>query len=157
MPKAYRCRVFCGLLVWGLLACGGCVEAELTGSIRIEIIVPANGDPLTTAHFIRLRVEPEGTERTWPVQPLAPIDVGFPVDADGRQHSLSVEGLDEEGAVITAPRNFYTCAAKKGRVGKNTAFEKFPAAIPDDYNYPRKVARAEMDKKKELEQEKPFS
>ena len=58
---------------------------------------------------------------------------------------------DEDGHVITAPRNFYTCAAKKGKVGKNTFFAKWPEAMPDDYEWPRKVLRKEMEESKKLE------
>ena len=58
---------------------------------------------------------------------------------------------DADGAVISGPKNFYTCAAKKGEVGKRTYFNALPAAIPDDFNWPRKVARKEMDEKKKLE------
>lgn len=32
---------------------------------------------------------------------------------------------DEEGAVRTAPKNFYTTPMKKGRVGKSVTFGKF--------------------------------
>lgn len=64
---------------------------------------------------------------------------------------------DADGAVVTAPRNFYTMPPKKGINGKACFFNKFPEAIVDDFNWPRKVARKEMDEKKKLEQEKPFS
>lgn len=64
---------------------------------------------------------------------------------------------DEDGHVITQPRNFYTCAAKSGKTHKKSCFDPFPAAITDDFNWPRKVAKKEMDEKKKLEQEKPFS
>jgi len=36
-------------------------------------------------------------------------------------------------------------------------FEKFPGHMPDDFNYPKKLARTEMQAGKKLEQEKPFS
>lgn len=64
---------------------------------------------------------------------------------------------DADGAVITAPRNFYTMPPKKGEVGKNTYFNKFPEWMVDDFNWPRKVAKNEMEEGKKLEQEKPFS
>lgn len=64
---------------------------------------------------------------------------------------------DEDGHVITAPKNFYTQPTGTGKVGKRTSFMPFPQAIPDDFNWPRKVARTEMEAKKKLEQEKPFS
>lgn len=64
---------------------------------------------------------------------------------------------DEDGHVITQPRNFYTNPPKKGKVGKMTFFNQLPPAIPDDYEWPRKVMRQEMDAAKKLEQEKPFS
>ena len=82
MPKAHR-RV--ALLLGALLVAPGCAEGEITGSIRIEIETPPNDDALSEAASIRLRVEPGGPERTWSTSPLAPLDVGFPVDADGRK------------------------------------------------------------------------
>lgn len=64
---------------------------------------------------------------------------------------------DEDGGVITAPRNFYTMPAKEGKVGKRTFFNGQVEHLPDDYNYPKKLARQEMEAGKKLEQEKPFS
>lgn len=64
---------------------------------------------------------------------------------------------DADGHVITAPKNFYTNPPKKGVVGKRTFFSPLVEAMPDDYNWPRKVARKEMEEAKKLEQEKPFS
>jgi hypothetical protein len=51
---------------------------------------------------------------------------------------------DADGHVIIGPKNFYTCPAKKGKHGKRTFFAPFAEAIPDDYNWPNKVARKEM-------------
>lgn len=64
---------------------------------------------------------------------------------------------DADGAVVTAPKNITTCATKKGKDSNKAYFNPFPEAIPDDFNWPRKVARKEMEEKKKLEQEKPFS
>lgn len=64
---------------------------------------------------------------------------------------------DADGGVITGPKNFYTMPPKKGMVGKRTFFNNLPGAIVDDFNWPRKVARKEMEELKKLEQEKPFS
>ena len=64
---------------------------------------------------------------------------------------------DADGAVITAPKNFYTYGPKQGETGKACYFNKFPEHVPDDYNYPKKVATEEMQAGKKLEQEKPFS
>ena len=64
---------------------------------------------------------------------------------------------DEEGAVKTAAKNFYTSPAKQGRVGKQTYFTPQPAHMPDDFNYPKELFTKEMKEKKKLEQEKPFS
>jgi Domain of unknown function (DUF4586) len=58
---------------------------------------------------------------------------------------------DAEGAVITAPKNFYTNPPKEGQVGKQTYFNKFVEHIPDDYNYPKKLATKEMQEAKKLE------
>lgn len=58
---------------------------------------------------------------------------------------------DADGVVITAPKNFYTTSAKKGRVGKDTFFNKQVEHMPDDFNYPKKLARQEMEAGKKLE------
>lgn len=64
---------------------------------------------------------------------------------------------DADGAVISAPKNFYTMPPKKGVVGKRTFFNGQAEHMPDDFNYPKKQARTEMEDGKKLEQEKPFS
>lgn len=64
---------------------------------------------------------------------------------------------DADGAVITEPKNFYTTPAKVGRVGKRTYFNGQPEHLPDDYEWPNKLARKELEEKKKKEQEKPFS
>jgi hypothetical protein len=64
---------------------------------------------------------------------------------------------DADGNVITAPKNFYTMPAKKGAVGKRTYFNGQVQHMPDDFNYPKKQAREEMEAGKKLEQDKPFS
>jgi len=64
---------------------------------------------------------------------------------------------DADGNVILAPKNFYTWNPKVGETGKNCYFNRFPEHIPDDYNWPKKLARKEMEEGKKLEQEKPFS
>jgi len=58
---------------------------------------------------------------------------------------------DADGAVISGPKNFYTCASKVGQIGKSCYFNKLPAAIPDDFNWPRKCATKEMNDLKKLE------
>lgn len=58
---------------------------------------------------------------------------------------------DEDGNVITAPRNFYTNPNKKGITAKGTTFNKFPEHMADDYNYPRTVAKKEYETGKALE------
>jgi hypothetical protein len=45
---------------------------------------------------------------------------------------------DAEGAVVTAPKNFYTTPAKLGKVGKRTFFNGQPEHMADDYLYPQK-------------------
>ena len=67
---------------------------------------------------------------------------------------------DEEGAVITAPRNFTTNNLKSGQVGQQTYFQGKMVYMEDDYN--RKKALATEERKhhqgKILEvSEKPFS
>ena len=46
---------------------------------------------------------------------------------------------DEEGAVITGPRNFTTQNPKKGRVGKNTTFSGMIPYKEDDWDKNRKT------------------
>jgi len=58
---------------------------------------------------------------------------------------------DADGNVVTAPKNFYSNPPKEGETGKGTYFERFPQHVPDDYNYPKKVAREEMEAGKKLE------
>ena len=67
---------------------------------------------------------------------------------------------DEEGAVITAPRNFTTNNLKLGQVGPQTYFEGKLVYMEDDYN--RKKALATASRKEHEEKllkvsEKPFS
>lgn len=64
---------------------------------------------------------------------------------------------DEDGHVITAPKNFYTWKPKKGIVGKRCFFNGQVEWIKDDFNWPKEMARKEMEEGKKLEQEKPFS
>lgn len=64
---------------------------------------------------------------------------------------------DEEGKVIIAPRNIITNPPKRGTQYKQTTFSPIPSFMPDDYNYPRIVARKEFEAAKLLLQEKPFS
>lgn len=58
---------------------------------------------------------------------------------------------DADGNVVLAPKNFYTCAAKEGAVGKRTYFNGQVEHMPDDFNYSKKTARLEMEAGKKLE------
>jgi len=64
---------------------------------------------------------------------------------------------DGDGNVVLAPKNFYTMPAKNGQSGKRCYFNGQVEHMPDDYNWPKKLARQEMEEGKKLEQEKPFS
>lgn len=64
---------------------------------------------------------------------------------------------DADGAVVTSPKNFYTMPAKTSKDDPKYYFNRQPEHIPDDYNYPKKLARDEMKAGKEKEQDKPFS
>ena len=57
---------------------------------------------------------------------------------------------DEEGKVIIAPPNIKTNPPKRGTQYKNTTFSPIPSFMPDDYNYPRIVARKEFEAAKLL-------
>jgi len=61
------------------------------------------------------------------------------------------EYRDADGVVITSPKNFYTTGPKGGETGKLCYFETFPKHMPDDFNYPKKLARQEMEAGKKLE------
>lgn len=91
-----RCAVVV-LLSVSLVACGA--ESE-PGSIQLEILNPPDSNPLFGASFIRLRVD-GGASRTFPIEPGAPIDVGFNVSADDAVHQLFLEGLDESEKVTS--------------------------------------------------------
>lgn len=58
---------------------------------------------------------------------------------------------DSDGLVILEPKNFYTTPAKRGHQYKGTSFTPQPSFMPDDFNYPRELARKEMTEKKKLE------
>lgn len=64
---------------------------------------------------------------------------------------------DEDGNIITAPKNILTNPPKRGKVGKRTLFAPQPEFMPDDYNYPKKLASKEYEEGKKLLQDKPFS
>lgn len=53
---------------------------------------------------------------------------------------------NEDGEVITEPRNFVTAPPKKGNCAlKGATFGGMAEHVPDDYNYPKKLARKELD------------
>lgn len=64
---------------------------------------------------------------------------------------------DEEGAVITEPRNFLTNPPKKGRNGEGTQFGDSVPYMEDDYNRPRQLAKKEREFHQSKLQDKPFS
>ena len=64
---------------------------------------------------------------------------------------------DEEGAVITGPRNFLTNPIKKGRVGKQTSLGGIIPFMGDDYEAGKKLAIKERLHHESKLQDKPFS
>lgn len=64
---------------------------------------------------------------------------------------------DQEGAVITAPRNFTTTRLKVGKVGRGTTFSGPIPYMADDYNIASKLAKEETAYHRSKVQEKPFS
>lgn len=117
-----------------------------------------NGDPYKAqlAKVMRM-IDPEGHKK-------AGHDVAFKPAKNTREkiYKASYEHMtdrteikkiirDEDGHVITQARNFFTNPAKKGVVGRNTFFNRIPDAIPDDYEWPRKVLRTELEERKKLE------
>ena len=64
---------------------------------------------------------------------------------------------DEEGAVITAPRNFLTNPCKQGRVGKQTTFGGVIPFMGDDYFAGKTAATKERLFHESKLQDKPFS
>jgi len=57
---------------------------------------------------------------------------------------------DEEGNVMIAPKNILTNPPKRGKVGKRTLFAPQPEFIPDDYDYPKSLAKKELEEAKKL-------
>ena len=51
---------------------------------------------------------------------------------------------DEEGNVITAPRNFTTIPMRRGKVGKLTTFSGPIQYVADPYDNKKKIAWAEL-------------
>jgi hypothetical protein len=66
---------------------------------------------------------------------------------------------DEDGHVITQPRNFYSNPGKRGKTAKGSCFMPFPEFVPCDFDWPRKLRRKEMEKLKASlpDDVKPFS
>jgi len=64
---------------------------------------------------------------------------------------------DEEGNVVTAPRNFLTNPPKKGMVGKQTTFMDPPEHMADNYDALKEIAHKERLEHETKLQEKPFS
>ena len=64
---------------------------------------------------------------------------------------------DEEGAILTAPRNVQTNPMKRGRVGKNTTFSGQLPYMESDYNKPKELALKESAYHRSKLQDKPFS
>lgn len=84
-----------------------------------------------------------GVKPSYPYMPLGP----------GPKKSFK----DEEGAVVTGPRNITVVPGKLGKVGKNVLIgEKIPY-IEDDYNIAKKLAKKELEYHHSMVQEKPFS
>lgn len=64
---------------------------------------------------------------------------------------------EENGEVMTQPRNMLTNPPKRGIVGKNTTFGGNIPYMEDNYNRPKEIATEERVKGQALMQEKPFS
>lgn len=64
---------------------------------------------------------------------------------------------EENGEVMTQPRNMLTNPPKRGIVGKNTTFGGNIPYMEDNYNRPKEIATEEREAGQLLMQEKPFS
>jgi hypothetical protein len=153
------------------------LEFEALGTFRLHLMTVLKEQGMQGIQELSRAMKRDRRDRPKSVLKLNKSVYGIP-DA-GQAFSMFIQGLhkqkcgleqsemdpciffkiikDEDGHVITQPRNFYTNPPKKGKVGKMTFFNQLPPAIPDDYEWPRKVMRQEMDAAKKLEQEKPFS
>ena len=58
---------------------------------------------------------------------------------------IQINKRDEEGTVITAPRNFATSPPRKGRVGQGTTFSGPTPFIKDEYERPEILRKKELD------------
>ena len=74
-----------------------------------------------------------------------------PYKHESDRHDVKKVIKDEDGKVITQPRNFYSNPPKRGKTAKNSCFMPFPEFIADDFEWPRKLRRKEYDKLKALE------
>jgi hypothetical protein len=64
---------------------------------------------------------------------------------------------DEEGNVVTGPRNFLTNPPKNGKVGTNTSFGGQIPYMPDEYDVAKEIAHEERQYHLSKLQDKPFS
>jgi hypothetical protein len=64
---------------------------------------------------------------------------------------------NDDGSVITEPRNFLTNPPKKGEIGKGTTFGGTLPHMADPYNRPKELAHKELVEHQSKLQEKPFS
>jgi len=110
-----------------------------------SLIIIALGDTFREAATKILRSETKdghlkaGHDRAFRPAKVVPNNL-YKVDFEHKTDLIDVKKKlrDEEGFVITAPRNFVTSPAKVGTVKPNATFGGFPEHIPDDYNYPKK-------------------
>ena len=64
---------------------------------------------------------------------------------------------ENNGEVMTKPKNIQTNPPKMGKVGKNTSFGGMIPYTEDNYNRPKEIATKERLAGQDLMQEKPFS
>lgn len=74
----------------------GCHGApETVGAVRLEILTPPDYFAFAGASFLRLTVDDASTGQEFEISPDAGIDVGLHLAADGAEHRVRIEGLDQ--------------------------------------------------------------
>ena len=102
------------------------------------------------------KIAAAGHEKVFSPSKIVKLNYKAPYEHQQERVHVQKNFKDEEGAVITAPRNFLTSPMKKGKVGKQTVFNPIPY-IEDDYNSPQKIAHEQRMYHLSKLQEKPFS
>lgn len=83
--------------------------------------------------------------------------VKAPYDHQTDRVEIKKNFRDDEGNVITGPRNFLTNPLKKGKFGKQTTFSGVIPYLPDGYDAAKEIAKKEHEYHLSKVQDKPFN